>query len=153
MRGCFATVRMQVFVLGLVAGLLVGLPLAHAEQGEQGKGTHQPDSPSSGNEEAKKQAEPPEKGEKISKGETREEQQAVSYSIAVSPKDVSIGKRFTLTIALTYPPGTKVYFPENPDTGPFVLLDHQKELPPVVGAWGKERTSSWRHCRLRPRWW
>ena len=68
-----------------------------------------------------------------------QQDEPVRFSIDVQPKEVFIGNQISVTFSLTYPSGTKVYFPSDPDVRPFVLVRHDKDVPHVAGQATNER--------------
>jgi hypothetical protein len=68
-----------------------------------------------------------------------QEDEPVHFSIDVQPKDVLIGNQISVTFILSYPSGTKVYFPSEPDVRPFSLVRHDKDVPQVAGQATGER--------------
>lgn len=58
----------------------------------------------------------------------------VAVKVDVVAEDVRVGRPFTVRFALSYPAGTRVYFPENPAVAPLVLVKAARETSAVLGA-------------------
>jgi hypothetical protein len=58
----------------------------------------------------------------------------VAVKVDVDADGVRVGRPFTVRFALSYPAGTRVYFPENPAVAPLVLVKAGQEAPAVLGA-------------------
>ncbi|MBM4396504.1 MAG: hypothetical protein FJ087_12550 [Deltaproteobacteria bacterium] len=57
----------------------------------------------------------------------------VTFRVDIDPATLVIGKRFRIRFELSYPPGTRAYFPETPVTKPFLLLSHGRDTTAVAG--------------------
>lgn len=53
--------------------------------------------------------------------------------VDIAPTKVLVGRKVIVTFQVEVGEGVKVYFPESPDTRPFRLLGHEKEVPSIVG--------------------
>ncbi len=106
-----------------------------------GTWAQQPDEPTDP-EPASAQASPPTEAEAI-KGTGQGEPAAqgdlvpaagvVDIQVDVQPTHVVVGRPVTLTFTLTYPEGTRVYFPENPAVAPFVPAGQQRTSQGLLG--------------------
>lgn len=60
--------------------------------------------------------------------------EAPTIRVDVAPRNVTVGRRITVTFQVESPSGTRVYFPERPPVHPFRLLAHEREVPSVAGS-------------------
>ena len=63
---------------------------------------------------------------------------AVEISVQ-PPAPVRVGEQFTLTYVFNYAEGTKVFFPEKPDTAPLVFVRTTNDRPAVLGTGTTEK--------------
>lgn len=58
----------------------------------------------------------------------------ISVKASVETNEIFIGRQFTVRFDFTYPQGTRIYFPDKPETKPFVLVTSKSEDKAVLGA-------------------
>jgi hypothetical protein len=58
----------------------------------------------------------------------------IAVKATVETNEIFIGRQFTVRFDFTYPEGTRIYFPEKPETKPFVLVASKAENKAVLGA-------------------
>lgn len=56
------------------------------------------------------------------------------FRVDIEAADVSVGRPFTVKFEVTYPAGTRVYFPESPAVAPMVLVQTTGESSAVLGS-------------------
>lgn len=57
----------------------------------------------------------------------------VLFQVDIEPKTLAVGRKFTVTFVATFAEGTRLYFPETPNTKPFLLVAHESDIPSVAG--------------------
>lgn len=58
---------------------------------------------------------------------------SISVDAVVEDDTMAVGRQFDVTFVFRYPPGTRVYFPENPETRPLVAVRMKSDDSTVIG--------------------
>lgn len=57
----------------------------------------------------------------------------LKFRVDADASNVSVGRPLTVTFEITYPQGTRVYFPESPAVAPLVLIQAARDASAVLG--------------------
>ncbi len=57
----------------------------------------------------------------------------IDISVDIQPTVILVGQQANITFSLTYPEGTRVYFPQNPEVSPLKLVSQSSSTSAVLG--------------------